>query len=318
MTAEALLLLIRLNLVASAAIALVLLLRPMARRRFGAHQAYALWLMVPLAMAGALVPPVQTSGPTGPIEAAAGRADAWLSDGAHSHVLAAAWALGVVVSIGLVAWRCARFLQHARSGGAGPAIVGVFMPRLVTPADFSVRFTPEERRLVRAHERAHMDRLDARWNAVALALQCLNWFNPLVHAAVHAMRFDQELACDATVIARLPAERRRYAETLLCGGESVVSPLGCGWTGAGSRPLVTRLTVLMQPRPGDRRRGLGALLLASLWTAALAGAWAAQPPYRLPEQPMILVMDLTPPAPEAAPIVLSVAPEPHRVAARHG
>ncbi len=285
MAAEALATLVRLNIVASVAIALVFLLRPAVRRSFGAHKAYALWLIVPLtlATAGAPIPLLEASGPVGPLEAAEGRAEAWLSTEMHSQALAAVWALGLFVGLGLVAWRYTRFLAQDRAGLAGPAIFGVFMPRLVTPADFAVRFTPEERRLVRAHERAHMDRLDARWNALALALQVLNWFNPLVHIAARAMRFDQELACDATVMERFPAERRRYAETLLRCQETIVSPLGCGWTGVAARPLATRLTVLMQPRPGEARHSLGDFLLATLLTATLAAACGAQPPYRLPE-----------------------------------
>ena len=232
MISEALSLLARLNIAAGAAIALILVLRPLVRRRLGAQPAYALWLAVPLAMAGALNPLAQTSGPVGPLETAKGLAEAWLSAGGRGEVLAAVWGLGVAVSAGLVAWRYLRFLALARAGRAGPAIVGVLAPRMVAPADFQIRFTPEERRLVVAHERAHMDRLDARWNAFAVALQCLNWFNPLVHAAAGAMRFDQELACDATVMARLPAERRRYAETLLRSQETAaVSPLGRGGAG---------------------------------------------------------------------------------------
>ena len=248
-------------------------------------------------MAGAVVPHLEAFGPAGPLEAAKVRAVAWLSGDPQCGALAAIWALGVVVGIGLVAWRFACFLARARAGQAGPAIVGVFMPRLVTPADFSRRFTPEERRLVRAHERAHMDRLDARYNALAIALQCLNWFNPLIHVAVRAMRFDQELACDATVMARLPAERRSYAETLLRSHQAnAVSPLGCGWSGGGHPSLAARLTTLMRGRPDDPRCELGNLLIAVLWTAAFAGAWAVQPPYRPLGPRMVLVMDLTPPA----------------------
>ena len=295
MTAEALSLLLGLNLAAGAAILLVLLLRPLARRWFGAHQAYALWLAVPLAVAGALLPAAEATGAAGPLEAAHGRAQAWLSQGLHAQALATVWALGVAISIGLVAWRCLRFRALARSGRAGPAVVGLFAPRLVVPSDFAERFTSEQRRLVRAHERAHVDRLDPRCNALALALQCLNWFNPMVHVAAWAMRFDQELACDATVMAALPAERRRYAETLLHTQQgATVSPLGCGWSGAGAHPLVTRLGMLLSRRPGERRRSLGAVLLAALWMAALAGAWAAQPPQRSPERPHLILLDLTP------------------------
>jgi beta-lactamase regulating signal transducer with metallopeptidase domain len=258
---------------------LVLLLRPHVRRRRRAQQTYALWLAVPLAAAWALASPAALLGP------AASHARAWLSTGFHGRELAMIWVTGVLASISLVAWKYARFQAQARRGRAGPAIIGVLAPRLVLPADFSQRFTAEERRLVRAHERAHIDRLDARFNALALALQCVNWFNPLAYVAIAAMRFDQELACDATVMMRLPGERRRYAETLLRSqAAAIVSPLGCGWLAAGSHPLVTRLATLLQERREDGQRDVETgpwwfwiLLVAMLWLGALAGAWAFLP-----------------------------------------
>lgn len=283
MASDILLLVARLNLVASAAIALVLMLRPFVRRRLGPHQAYLLWLTVPLALLGAILPPAEGAGPVGVLEHAMGGAHAWLGSGDRRWLIVAAWGLGVVAATAAAAFRYAWFLSRARSGLAGPAIVGVVAPRLVTPADFAIRFTPDERRLVRAHERAHMDRLDARWNAVVLALQCLNWFNPLVHLAARAVRFDQELACDATVMTRMPRERRRYAETLLRSQHGApASPLGCGWSCAEARLLVTRLTTLMQRRPDAERCDRADLLLAVFWTLVLAAAWCAQPPDRGP------------------------------------
>jgi len=215
MATEILLLLVRLNLVASGAILVVMALRPFARRWFGASHAYRLWFTVPIALVAALMPPVETWGPIGSVEHLANGAGAWISKESHLAALTTAWAAGALATAILTAWRYGRFIAQERSGRAGPAIVGVLTPRLVTPADFEARFTSEERRLVRAHERAHMDRLDARCNALVLGFQCLNWFNPLVHLAARAMRFDQELACDATVIHRLPMDRRSYAEALL-------------------------------------------------------------------------------------------------------
>ncbi len=68
---------------------------------------------------------------------------------------------------------------------------------------------------------------------------------------------------DATVMARLPAERRLYAETLLRSRqEAVVSPLGCGWSRGGAHPLVTRLTTLMRGRAELTAAGAEALIEA--------------------------------------------------------
>ncbi len=304
MATEALLLFARLNLVGGGAILLVMLLRPFARRWFGASHAYRLWFTVPIALVAAVMPPVEVWGPIGPVEDIANGAGAWLSRGPHLAVLGAAWGAGALAVAVLTAWRYGRFMAQERSGRAGPAIVGVLTPRLVTPADFQARFTSEERRLVRAHERAHMDRLDARCNALVLALQCLNWFNPLVHIAARAMRFDQELACDATVIHRLPKDRRRYAEALLNHSEMTAPPLGCSWSGAGARLLTTRLTTLWGRRPADAHCEVGDVLLAVLWTVVIAAAWAAQPPYRIADPGTALALDLSTDMPELPQVAL--------------
>jgi beta-lactamase regulating signal transducer with metallopeptidase domain len=278
---EGLLLLVRLNLVAGAAILLVLLLRPLVRRWLGAHQAYLFWLIVPVAILGGMIPAPEGEGPVRPLEATIGGAHAWLSTGPHRWVLAGIWAAGVLASVGVTSWRYARFLSQERSGLAGPAIVGVISPRVVTPFDFEARYTADEVRLVRAHERAHIDRQDARCNALMLAFQCVSWFNPLIYLAARAVRFDQELACDATVMTRLPTERRRYAEALLHSQHgATASPLGCDWSCAGARLLMTRLTTLMVKHPGEERCEVGDMLFACLWAVALLSAWSAQPPDR--------------------------------------
>src|SRR6185503_20979525 len=95
------------------------------------------------------------------------------------------------------------------------AVVGALDPHVVVPSDFEARFDAEERVLVLAHEWAHLRRQDARVNALVALLQCAFWFNPLVHLAARAIRMDQELACDAAVIAQFPEARRRYAEAML-------------------------------------------------------------------------------------------------------
>ena len=74
------------------------------------------------------------------------------------------------------------------------------------------------------------------------AFQCLAWFNPQVHLAVHVARLDQELACDAAVMRRRPRERVLYAKTLLktqLAGAPL--PLGCYWPARGRHPLEVRV-----------------------------------------------------------------------------
>ena len=296
MAADVLIALARANLAASVAILLVFLTRSSVRRWLGAQLAYASWILVPIAATGSLTPLDVSARPLASARAVSLAAKAWLAAGPDA-ILVGFWLVGLTTSVAWVVWSQYRYGQAARSGRAGPAVFGVIAPRLVVPSDYAARFAPEQRRLIRAHERAHMDRLDPRFNALAVLLQCLGWFNPLLHLAAHAMRLDQELACDAMVITRLPGERRRYAEALLVSQRApVYAPLGCHWGGGRSvHPLEARIVTLMQPQPAQDRRDAGAIGLAVLALVIGLAAWAAQPPAPLDVYPVIYVsMDASP------------------------
>ena len=295
MAADVLVALARANLAASVAILLVLLARSSVRRLLGAQLAYAAWILVPIATVGSLTPLDVSARPLASARAVSLAAKAWLATGPDA-ILVGFWLVGLAASLAWVVWSQYRYGRAVRSGLAGPAVFGVIAPRLVVPSDYSARFTPEQRRLIRAHERAHMDRLDPRFNALAVLFQCLGWFNPLLHVAAGAMRLDQELACDATVVARLPGDRRRYAEALLISQRaSVYAPLGCHWGGRGMHPLEARILTLMRPQPAQDRRDLGTIGLAVLAVVIGIGAWAAQPPAPLDIYPVIYVsMDASP------------------------
>ena len=93
----------------------------------------------------------------------------------------------------------ARFRAERCSGC--PAVLGVFRPKVILPVDFEFRYTRLERLLVFSHERTHLRRGDAVWNAVVALVRCLLWFNPLVHLASNYLREDQEFSSDAAVVA---------------------------------------------------------------------------------------------------------------------
>lgn len=299
MTAELIAAFLRANVAAGAATLLALALRGPMRRRFGAQTAYLLWAVVPAAAAASLLPArvimVSAAAAPGPL----GRLALALPGGA----VAGLWLAGALVAMAAMAWGQIAFLRRAAAGAAGPAMVGVVAPRLVTPSDYHARFTAEERELVRAHERVHVERGDPKINALTAAAQCLNWFNPLIHVAVHFMRLDQELACDAVVVARRPAERRRYAETLLKTQlGDLVLPFGCQWPARRMHPFEARLTQLALPRatPVQLRRGAGLVALAGL--AAGVAVWAARPVETVgppAERPLTLYLDIIPPAAHA-------------------
>lgn len=65
------------------------------------------------------------------------------------------------------------------------------------------------------HELAHLSRRDSLVNLVAIGIRCLFWWNPVAWWAWRELRACQEASCDACVLSRETACRRRYAETLL-------------------------------------------------------------------------------------------------------
>lgn len=260
--------LLRANLVAAATIVAVLVLRRPIRWRFGPDVAYRLWAAPPLAAAATLTPLRTGVAAISPL--------AHLAPPQMATPVVILWLAGfAVATAGL--WRAqAAFLRRAKAGRAGPAVVGVLAPRIVMPPDDG-RYSPEERALIRAHEREHILRQDPRAGALMAAFQCLAWFNPLVHLAAHAARLDQELACDAGVLRRHPRARALYARTLLktqLAGAPL--PLGCYWPARSLHPLEVRVALLRRPAHGD---GIAGPLLVGLGvlTAAVL-AWSVEPP----------------------------------------
>jgi len=202
-----------------------------------------------------------------------------------------AWALGALLCAGVLGAQQARFALALRGGvsssvggtsviraadaDTGPAVVG---RAIILPIDFEARFTPAEQAAVIAHEAQHLARGDVVANAVVAVIQCLCWFNPLVHLAARGIRLDQELACDAAVIAARPDLRRPYAEALLKTQRlAAIPPVGCAWRARGFPALRDRIRLLKQRAPSAPRRVCGVLLLALLMSSGGYAAWATQP-----------------------------------------
>jgi TonB family protein len=294
MIVDALHLIARANLAGSAAVIAVALVRRPVRWAFGATAAYGLW-GIPLVMALASLVPAPAGGPMAPIVLGGARglaaAASFDSGSVWPAAIGGAWALGTLLYAAVLGTQQARFALALRGaspesvGGRtvvraartdlGPAVVG---RAIILPIDFEVRFTPAEQAAILAHEAQHLARGDVAANAVVALIQCLCWFNPLVHLAARWIRIDQELACDAAVIAERPGLRRPYAEALLKTQKVAAIPAaGCAWRGRGFPALRDRIRLLKQRPPSAPRRACAALLLAALTLGGGYAAWATQP-----------------------------------------
>jgi beta-lactamase regulating signal transducer with metallopeptidase domain len=286
-------------LAVTAAMLLVLALRRPVARAFGADWAYALWLipalrlMLPslgLVTADHLLPPAAfipaAGGGTALPPAVAAGLGQW------APFMLASWAGGAVLFLILqwLAYRAfvARLDTDARparppvyEGVAtfvsrvveGPVALGLLRRLIVIPVDFSRRYSPAERRLAMAHERAHHRRGDLWWNVAALLFLAVNWFNPVAWLAFRAFRTDQELACDAAVAARASLEERcDYARALVKAATGPGTVAACAMSQSGD--LKRRLRMIGRHRASPLRSagGVAALLLAAVGGFAVAGS----------------------------------------------
>lgn len=310
---ELLALLFRITLAATVAILVVLALRHPLRAAFGANVAYAIWTLPPAMMLAAafsrelpegtappamvLLAPIPESGLT-PVSAAGG-------PDAITAVLAI-WAAGFLLwlSIRLLAqWRWRRRIGPLRRVGKGmavaaaeaslPAATGWPRATVVLPSDFEIRFPETERALVLAHEHRHIERGDLHAQVLAELIRALLWFHPLVHWAARRFRHDQELACDADIIACHPRESASYARALARAAGVRPPPIATTW--GFSHPLKERIAMLTSsPRSTARQRlGRASVILLLAFASGLAWASLARTPGAPPDNMLRQIWTLT-------------------------
>lgn len=294
----------------SVAILMVRLLRRPLRAAAGARAAYALWTLVPAMALAVLLPapapllasargmlPQQIHAALAAVttpESASYRAllidlalTLWLSGAAAMCCWLRVRQRSFLRSLGTLTREASGL--HRSSSVAAPLVIGAWHAKIVVPADFESRYSPAERELILAHEHAHAARHDVAANMLAAFALCLWWFNPLMYRALVWLRADQELACDALVLAGRDGPRQPYAaallKTQLAAESGPGEPIGCHWHSV--HPLKERISMLKHPLPGPRRRLAGLAFIAALTGAASYATWAGQA--AAAEEPSILI-----------------------------
>jgi beta-lactamase regulating signal transducer with metallopeptidase domain len=312
-------------LAVTAAMLLVLALRGLVARLFGAGWAYALWL---IPAARLVLPPLGLvsldliRSPAGFIPPAGGVTalpPASAGPGQWIPFMLASWAGGAVIFL-ILQWLGYRAFLRRLAGDArparppfyegiatfvsrvveGPVALGLVRRLIVVPTDFSRRYSPAERRLAMEHERTHHVRGDLWWNVAALLVLAANWFNPIAWIAFRAFRADQELACDAAVAARASAgERCDYARALVKAATAPGLVAACPMSDV--RGLKRRLKMVARHRASPLRSagGFAAALLIGLAGFAIGGSRA---PNAAPAAPRLALRAVAAPAPKPAPV----------------
>lgn len=281
-------------LVISSLIVLILLIRQPLRKLVGASISYQFWVILPLSLMAMLFPHHQYLDMAVDLNAPVNQlipgttlleiqsASVW------PVILVSAWLIGSFVMLTLFGMQHLHFLRRlgkltraddvylASDVDTGPVLAGCFKPKIIVPADFFERYSAAEQALIIRHELVHKRRGDVIANTLFALLQCLFWFNPFVHVAARCFRLDQELACDASVIAQEPQARRTYAEAMLKTQLSITpSALACHWP--SRHPLKERIMQLQKNSPGKLKRISAYMVLTCLCGASAYSAWAATP-----------------------------------------
>lgn len=93
--------------------------------------------------------------------------------------------------------KCRLVPELRESSAVGDAaIAGLIRPMLILPCDWR-QWTDDERKVVIAHELAHLVQSDSRWRAAASAFVAIHFYNPLAHWLLRRVVLYQELSADA-------------------------------------------------------------------------------------------------------------------------
>lgn len=138
----------------------------------------------------------------------------------------------------------------------------IFLPQ-------SIRHWPEEtQRMAVAHEMTHHRAHHLIHNCIALALLCLNWFNPLAWAAARAFIVDQEADCDARTIAKYRFDRADYSTMLLEAAKVSRAPT---WTLAPTAYLIPKKAIITRIRRISMNKNDTKMRFAGYGLAILGG-----------------------------------------------
>lgn len=105
-----------------------------------------------------------------------------------------------------------------------PFVIGTWCPRIVLPAAFLAE-RPEARRMVLAHEIAHIRRGDILLESVPFLLRALFWFLPPAYAIAGEIAAAREEACDILAVKASDTPPAVYASVLISVAERARVPV---------------------------------------------------------------------------------------------
>lgn len=130
-------------------------------------------------------------------------------------------------------------------------MLGWLRPKLLVPPGFLEQHSRGEAGGILLHELQHLKRRDGLWTWLGLIACALHWFNPMAWLLFRKFCADRELACDESVVRRLPAaSRRSYGEALVKTAERFAAgPAMLPSFSVNPSELKHRIQLIMKPQP---------------------------------------------------------------------
>jgi beta-lactamase regulating signal transducer with metallopeptidase domain/nucleoid-associated protein YgaU len=153
-----------------------------------------------------------------------------------------------------------------------PMVVGWVTPVVVVPASVVTMLSPEQMRLVLAHELAHIRRFDHLVNMLQVLVESVMFYHPVVWWMSHQVRVEREHCCDDAAV-RVCGDAVSYAraltelEAIRVRSRAVLALQG------GS--LMKRITRLLDGSDAGRVHGAVAAMSVGLLVAGAAYAHSA-------------------------------------------
>ncbi|MGN1187154.1 MAG: M56 family metallopeptidase [Lachnospiraceae bacterium] len=143
------------------------------------------------------------------------------------YIFIAVWAVGVLaflvfhfVCFGIIVFKC-RNCRKAQYGGitcfiseqaVTPFTMGIFRKKIILP---DREYPDEYLKMILSHETLHIKRHDIEGKVIALSVNALIWFNPVVWLMRGRYNRDIELACDEKLTENMgEVEKIKYGELL--------------------------------------------------------------------------------------------------------
>ncbi len=188
--------------------------------------------------------------------------------------LSGIWLAGVIVYIVKTAARRYATLRLLKMGeiNSCAAYFVSFRSRVYLPPNFETDYSPEERKMLLAHERQHVKQHDPLLFSALEWLICVFWFCPAIRSAVRLSRRDRELLCDERVTRRF--SRHEYGALLLREAGKSVSKGAIAGINADSAGMYERIKACAAPpaTPKSKQKiAAVAVIAACVFAAGLIG-----------------------------------------------